>query len=780
MKILKTIGASLLAATLLWGCGGGGSGSTLTGPAPTNPGTPGGGGGSQTPVAASLVVTTDSTAIFSDNSSTAKITAYARDSNNVLLAGVPVTFRTSSGSIAPAGTATDASGALTATLSTPGDTGLRTITVTATSGSLTANVTVQVIAKVSVSPAASVTVSTSTPTIPADGTAPAQVTAFVRDATNNLLPNVPVTFTVSSGGVVNGQVSTDASGAARTSVITAADPTPRTITVTARVNNLTATVPVQVVATSGTNTVQMGSGTGAGFNAGAIAASNANLSAGGSTSLQVTLQNSDGTLYTQPVNVTFNSPCVAQNFAALTPAAVTTSTGIAATTYTASGCSPSDVVTASATVGGRQLSATVTINVAAAAIGSVRFVSATPTLVALRGTGSAALPETSTVVFRVLDQAGNPRPGAQVAFSLNTSVGGVTLLNTTATSDVAGNAQTIVQSGTVATPVRVTAVVQGTTPTISTQSSQLTVSTGIPQQNSFSLSVVCPNVEAWNIDGVQVGVTARLSDRFNNPVPDGTAVSFRAEGGQVAASCQTALANGNSACTVNWTSQNPRPAATPAGGDPRAGRVTLFATAIGEESFTDTNGNGSFDPGENFLDIAERFQDDNESGTYQDGEPFYDFNNNGIRDAADGRFNGVLCNDPNRCDSNLKSTGISAQNLIVMSSGVPTNLAPAAGTQLNLARNASGIFTFSFADLNNNPLPSGTTIAATISGTGLTLGNPRSFTVPCTTEPTAYSFSITHENAQGVSGLLTLTITSPGGGGRGGITTIAQYPVVVP
>jgi hypothetical protein len=779
MKILKTIGATLLAGALLWGCGGGGGTDTLTGTPPaTNPGTP---GTPSTPTAASLAMTADATALYSDGSNTVTISVLALDASNVRVANVPVQLSATSGALEVVSSTTSGAGEVEARLTTGGNPGLRTITVTATAGSLRATLDVPVIAKSSTSPAAALTLTSSTPTLLADGSQDATITAFVRDASNNLIPNVPVVFRTTSGGLAIQNATTNAEGAARATLSTVGESTPRTITVTAQSGTLTATTSVQVVAASGSNTVQMGSGTGAGFNAGQIAAANSNLSAGGSTSLQVVLQNSDGTLYTQPTTIAFQSPCAAQNFATLTPS-VQTNTGIATATYVASGCSPSDVVTATATVGGRQLSATVTLNVAAAAIGSVRFVSATPELVALRGTGSATLPETSTVVFRVLDQAGNPRPGAQVSFSLNTSVGGVQLLNTTATSDVAGNAQTIVQSGTVATPVRVTAVVQGTTPTISTQSSQLTVSTGIPQQNSFSLAVACQNVEAWNIDGVQVVVTARLSDRFNNPVPNGTAVSFRSEGGQIAASCQTAITNGNSACAVNWTSQNPRPDAAPAGAgaDPRRGRVTLFATAIGEESFTDTNGNGSFDPGENFLDIAERFEDDNENGLFDNGEPFYDFNNNGIRDAADTKFNGVLCNDPARCDSNLKSTGISAQNRIIMSSGVPQNLTPASGTAINLPRNGSLIVPFLVQDLNNNPLPSGTTVSAAVTGNGLSLGNPRSFTVPCTTEPTTYSFALAHEGGTGVTGLLTLTITSPGGAGRDGVTTIAQYPVVVP
>lgn len=623
---------------------------------------------------------------------------------------------------------------------------------------------------------AAITVTTSAPTILSDGSNSATITALVRDATNNLIAGVPVTFTANSGGVAVTRATTDASGSATATLSTAGDPTLRTITVTAAAGGMNATVNVQVVAGGGNNTtVQMGSGTGGAFQPGMIGISSPNVSAGGSTSLQIVLQQSDGTLYAQNASITFNSPCAAQNLATIT-SPVQTSTGIASATYSASGCSGSDVITATATIGGNALSASGTVTVAPAAIGSIVFESATPTNIALRGTGGTGRPEASTVVFRVLDQSGGPRAGATVSFALNTSVGGIAFSPSTAQSDANGRVQTVVQSGTVATSVRVTATVTSVTPQISTQSGQLTVTTGIPDQDSFSLAVQCPNVEAWGRDGVQVPVTARLADRFNNPVPDGTAVTFNTEGGQIQSQCQTASTQAQSGfCTVNWTSANPRPGATPAGGDPRAGRSTVFATAIGEESFTDANGNGSFDVNENFVDMPERFRDENESGAYENGELIYDFNNNSTRDPADGVFNGVLCNDPARCNANAVSTGISASNLIIMSSGSPNNVSPAAGTIINIAALPGGAtMAVLFADLNNNPLPQGTKITATVSGTGLSVASPSSFTVPCATEPTQYAFTV-NASATAIDGVLTLSVEAPSG-----LQTILQYPVNVP
>lgn len=507
-------------------------------------------------------------------------------------------------------------------------------------------------------------------------------------------------------------------------------------------------------------TVEMGGGTGANFQPGVMQVSNSELSAGGSTTLSVTLQRSDGSLYSETATVTFNSDCVANSLATVTsPVEITN--GIATTTYSAKGCSGTDVITARATVDGTVLSATGSVNVAPAEIGSIVFVSATPENIALKGSGSSEHPETAVVVFRVLDSSGGPRANAVVNFQLDTNLGGVSLSSNQATTNADGRVQTVVQGGTVSTPLTVTATVMDTSPAISTQSSVLTVTTGIADQDSFSMAVECQNVEAWARDGVVVPVTVRLSDRFNNPVPDGTAVTFNTEGGSIQSRCITA----DGACKVNWTSSNPRPIAQPRPGTPdRSGRSSLLAMAVGEESFTDRNGNGVFDDGDDFVDLAERYRDDNESDSYDyaNGEFFYDFNNNGTRDPADGVFNGVLCKHSTQCDASKTTTGIGVQNMIIMSDGAavvtPSDAAPLPA----VAQGASRTYSFLFADLNGNPLPAETSIAAAANGTGLSVSAPNSYSVPCTTEPTAYSFRVS-ASASASSGSLIITVTSPAG-----------------
>lgn len=509
----------------------------------------------------------------------------------------------------------------------------------------------------------------------------------------------------------------------------------------------------------------MGSGSGSSFQAGAIAIGSSNLSAGGSTSLSVSIVDQAGVLYTTNTSVTFSSPCIGQGLATVT-SPVQTSTGVATTTYVAQGCNGSDTITASASAGSQNLGANGVVTVAPAAIGSIEFVSATPTNISLRGAGGPGRPETSTVVFRVRDSSNGPRANATVNFSLQSQVGGVALNPTTATSDAAGLVQTVVSSGTVATTVSVTATVQTTS--ISTQSSPLTITTGIVDSNSISLAVECPNVEAFDHEGTIVPVTVRMADRFNNPVPNGTAANFRTEGGSIVGQCVTATTTSESGlCSVNWRSQNPRPV---------DGRSSLLVTATGEESFTDNNGNGVFNNGETVWDdVGEPFLDEDEDNVYDNGEPYLDFDSDGVRDGPDGEFNGVLCNRTTApaCGAN-PAVAVGDGHLIIMSGtnavvnqidGGGSIIAPGA----TVPTNGSATVRLWIRDARGNVMPGETTIVGGVSANGVTLAQPSSFEVPCTAAigindlvsgGTVFTFTLTRGATVG-AGNFNITITTP-------------------
>lgn len=620
-------------------------------------------------------------------------------------------------------------------------------------------------------------------TMPSDGSSNATLTAFVSDANHNALDGVAVAFVASSGLISSG--GTTSGGAVTATLKTAGDTSLRTITVSAVAGGIATSTTVQVVSASSTATVQLGSGTGASFRAGVLDMGvTGTLSAGGTTVITATLVQSDGSLYTGTTNVTFSSPCIAASTAAIQEGnTISTTTGSVSATYLAKGCT-SDTVTAKATVGGSSLSATGTLTIAQAAIGSIIFVSATPSSIALKGAGSTSMPETSRVKFQVLDSQNSPVANSSVTFALNTNVGGVALTATSAISDSNGYVTAIVNSGTVATSVRVTATVSSS---IATQSSNLTITTGLPTQNNFSLAFACSNVEGWNYDGVTTTATVHLSDRYNNPVPDGTAITFQAEGGQIGGQCATA----SGACTVTWTSADFRPS---------NGRVSVLATAIGEESFVDVNGNGKFDSADTFTDMGEPFEDDNENGSYTSGEPFKDFYNTGqanhlagARDGADGFFNGICAtSDSALCSSISNTAAIGLSKVIVMSgSGATINVNDAAYTDgvapttsftpinfITTPAPALKTYYISVLDLHGNPLPAGTVVSITNSNG--TLSGTTSFTIGCTAQsPYVYTAGTTlfllniSKDTTSSTGTVTINVTTP----KGTVTSL-DIPVI--
>ncbi len=304
--------------------------------------------------------------------------------------------------------------------------------------------------------------------------------------------------------------------------------------------------------------------------------------------------------------------------------------------------------------------------------GAINFVSASPSKIVLRKTGGEGLSEFSEITFRLMGSDNLPMEGKTVSFTLSktTNIGGLAIDPLVAITNAEGLVKTILQAGSVPTVISVKAVanvqdINDVNQEVNAYSTALVVATGRPDQNSFSLSLDTLNPEAWDIDGTEVDVIARLGDGYNNWVPDGTSVYFTTEGGSIDASCRTI----DNACTVKWVSQDPRPSDH---------RVTILATTLGSESFVDTdsdgvytvadgepyidfynnnvydepfndmNGNNKFDEpftvtGNNRWDPAELYVDTDNNGTWDSDEPLVDENGNGVWDDAE-----VFVDVPNR------------------------------------------------------------------------------------------------------------------------------------
>jgi len=580
--------------------------------------------------------------------------------------------------------------------------------------------------------------------------APATARAIVRDAAGVGVPSVVVTFTTNTalGTLIpaSGTALTDATGTA-TLGLTAASLT------AAGAALLTATSQVGTTAVTGS----------IGYSVGAANVTITNfafginpLSAFGTTSVSVTVL-SNGIPVTAPQTVSFSSPCAGSGKAVLTASVLTGAGGVATASYRDNGCGGTDLVTASVS-GLATLSSTLTVN--PPTTGSIQFVSATPTSMTLKGTGGFGRQESSQVIFKVVDTGGNPIGGKTVTFSLSTSVGGITLTNTTAISDATtGQAVVTVNSGTISTPVRVLASTPGSVAgvTLTTQSDQLTITTGIPDQDSFSLARTILNIEGLEFDGVTTVFTARLADHFSNPVPDGTTVNFIAEGGSVGSCvgsvCTGSCSTANGACSVTMTSQAFKPL---------NGRVTVLAYAVGEESFTDIDGDGladlansltgttemrdangvSTDMGEAFLDNNENGVRDTVAGSVGLLEEYIDFNMNGtFESVGDGQYNGVLCNDT----TGTSSAGTCAasksihvfRNLPVVFSGShpvfqvtdPVTGSPKTSIDTTACNTSIVSTDITITDVNGNLMPAGTTVNFTTTN-GTIKSAPTSFVVP--------------------------------------------------
>jgi hypothetical protein len=238
MRTLRWFSAvAALASLALASCGGGGCSTSFAN-----------GCGSSTTTgsaAASITLTADVASIPADGSSSANITALVKDANNNAVSAATVTFSSDAGSLVVGQATTDASGVAKAALSASGAAAGSSITVTAKVGTVSSTLMMPV-----VNAQQTISVITSLAQIPSDGSKTAIISALLRDANNNVVPGVIVSFAATSGSLVVTQAKTDATGTATATLSAGADPTKRTITVTAKVGTATATVGVDVTGTT--------------------------------------------------------------------------------------------------------------------------------------------------------------------------------------------------------------------------------------------------------------------------------------------------------------------------------------------------------------------------------------------------------------------------------------------------------------------------------------------------------------------------------------------------
>jgi len=434
---------------------------------------------------------------------------------------------------------------------------------------------------------------------------------------------------------VTGSQLTDAGGAASVTVNSLGSATGAgRITAVARIGELEATAAANFFTTGGTTpqpaTLVLGN----------VSIEPGSVSAYGTAGIRVQVLQGGQPYTGGPVEVGFSSSCAAGK-ATITESATTRPDGTAEATFVDNGCAQTadTAVTITATIGTDTESGT--LQVKSPTTGSLRFVSAVPAdkSITLRGQGGIGRQENATLTFQLVDVAGQGVADADVCFDASTYIGSLnidgfdpdkkpvpqgsealcgsdnlSIVRYVKRTNADGTVTVQVNSGTVPTPVRVRARAlypSGATSALQTFSDTLSISTGLPLQRSFSLSVDKANIDGGNFDGEIATVTVRLADQFSNPVPDGTVVSFIGSGASVCTADNGSCKTVNGACSCQVVSQERRPLDN---------RVIVTAYAVGLEDFDDVDGDNLYKAGvDPFHDLGDAFVDANKDGLAADG-----------------------------------------------------------------------------------------------------------------------------------------------------------------
>lgn len=266
---------------------------------------------------------------------------------------------------------------------------------------------------------------------------------------------------------------------------------------------------------------------------------------------------------------------------------------------------------------------------------------------------------------------------------------------TTVKSDSEGKVRVELYPGATPGPVEIKASLKNGNNVVATAlSKNVSVATGRPVQEGFDISL-SKNTLAYNVSGDTATVTASLRDKFGNAVPDGTVVSFVAEGGKIGSNCSTSDGN----CSVTFTTQEPR----------SDGRISVVAYVEGDKSYTDTNGNNRFDAGEPITsNIGGFFRDDNENGQYDTGEFTYKRSTGNLSCMAS---NFTYPNLANTCTNDLEGV-LRYQFVLGLAKNVPTFV----GMNSSLPGGA-GTRSTTFKMYGNSErtvsMPAGTTVSVT-------------------------------------------------------------------
>ena len=468
-----------------------------------------------TPLLFSL--STSTSILPADGGQSADIVATVLSEDRNPLPGVAVQFSTTLGAIASP-KLTDASGRAIAQLTGEGVGG--TATVVGRFAAVSSD-TVTVDLSETFRPAA-IVVRANPATIVADGLSSATIAATVLDSIGGPVPDgTPVTFTILSGtGTVFSQSTTE--GGVAEAALTSGTAV-GTTTVRAATGGVSGTASVEYVAgdaaeiTVSTNPTSL---VGNGIEIAAVTATvrdrNGNLVGGRTVSFESTRGSLDPT------------------------SAVTSVGGLATTRYRSDiGAGP---VRIDATVG--EARGSFTLQQTSGAPAEIDIVSVDPQEIGVRGTD---IEQKATMVFVVKSADGVPvGPDAPVTvqFELvaktNGGAGsGEFLTPLSDVTDENGMVRTVLNSGTLAGVTETVARITSVTPNIRSRSARVSINSDLPVKRNLTVAATQKNIPGLCFFNVEDEIVALVYDRFQNPVPTGTAVYFTSQYAGIEASDTT-------------------------------------------------------------------------------------------------------------------------------------------------------------------------------------------------------------------------------------------------
>ncbi len=471
--------------------------------------------------------------LIADGRSMATITAVLKETNShIAISDALITFGANLGTIPNAAT-TNSSGVAKVNLTSEPQTG--TSTVTATYG-LELIETVQV--QFGESRPTYLNVSAEPPVIMADNQSTSKITAMVSDQTNNPVSDgTQVIFDIidGTGTIASNQVTV---GGVASSTLTSSTQ-PDTVTIVVQVDQLSDTTTVLYIVGEPATI--------------SVTADSSSLPADGITSTRVIAYVFDvvGHAVVDGTRVTFGT-----DIGDITPTVQTTS-GQAEAKFTSS---ITGIATIRASVG--DISDELTILLRPGLPNSI-LLSYNPTSIGVKDSGRN---QTLTITAEVLDSKNNPViDGTFVLFSIYASPGGGEFLSSDEPiPTLNGKAHISLNSGIRSGTVRILARVLDESgvpliPEVRALSTDIIIFAGPPYfenvndrgTSHLSVGVEPLNVYGWHIVNNTATVTVVVGDKYNNPVPPGTAVYFTTTAGVISTYAGYTDAEGVATVTIH-------------------------------------------------------------------------------------------------------------------------------------------------------------------------------------------------------------------------------------